>query len=221
MNPTARIIILSQEPKLSLHISEFLNKHEDLDVIGTYPSTWDFPKITDQLNPNLVIVLIPPVTDSEFKEKIAHIASKDYIEILAIIEEIPPRDILELMLQGINGFIHKNHEQHELIRSIHLIIDRGISISPMLMKGLFEFLRNPVVKEKSKKLTDKEFQVLAEIRKGRSYKEVADHFNLGESTIRTHCKSIYRKLGVRGRIEAINSVFLIPGLRNHLLNPTG
>ena len=108
-----------------------------------------------------------------------------------------------------------------MIRSVHLILDRGIAISPMLMKDLFTFLRNPVIEEKSKKLTDKEFQVLTEIRKGRSYREVADHFNLGESTIRTHCKSIYRKLGVRGRIEAINSVFINPGLRNHLLNPTG
>lgn len=53
-------------------------------------------------------------------------------------------------------------------------------------------------------LTDREKEVLAIFAKGCSYAEVANCLNCKLSTIQTHVKSIYKKMGVHSRAEAVH-----------------
>ncbi len=52
-------------------------------------------------------------------------------------------------------------------------------------------------------LTTREREVLAWALKGASSKEIAEALVLGERTVETHLANIYRKLGVRGRVDLI------------------
>lgn len=53
-------------------------------------------------------------------------------------------------------------------------------------------------------LTPKEYEVLQLLATGLLYKEMAVELNRNINTIKKHCKSIYKKLGVRNRTEAVN-----------------
>lgn len=52
-------------------------------------------------------------------------------------------------------------------------------------------------------LTAREREVLRELATPRSMAEIAAHLNLSPHTVRSHARSIYRKLQVRGRLEAV------------------
>lgn len=54
------------------------------------------------------------------------------------------------------------------------------------------------------KLSRRELEVLTEIRKGKTNKGIADSLNICEGTVKLHANSIYRKLGVKNRVQAIN-----------------
>jgi DNA-binding NarL/FixJ family response regulator len=51
-------------------------------------------------------------------------------------------------------------------------------------------------------LTDRELEILRDISSGMKNQEIAAHRSIAETTIKSHCASIYRKLGVRNRVEA-------------------
>ena len=53
------------------------------------------------------------------------------------------------------------------------------------------------------KLTEREEQVLASLAKGHLYKEIADLLEISFETVRTHVRSIYEKLHVHSRTEAV------------------
>lgn len=52
-------------------------------------------------------------------------------------------------------------------------------------------------------LTNRESQVLQYLIKGKARKEIAAEMNLSEDTVRSYLRSLYEKLGVRSRVEAV------------------
>jgi ATP/maltotriose-dependent transcriptional regulator MalT len=52
-------------------------------------------------------------------------------------------------------------------------------------------------------LTEREFQVLALIAQGMSNGEIGERLFLAEDTIKTHCRRMFRKLGVKARGQAV------------------
>lgn len=57
------------------------------------------------------------------------------------------------------------------------------------------------------KLSTRELEVLTEIRTGKTNKGIANSLNICEGTVKLHANSIYRKLGVKNRVQAVNYFF--------------
>ena len=57
-------------------------------------------------------------------------------------------------------------------------------------------------------LTSREKQIIEEVSKGLLDKEIASKICISTSTVKTHVKNIYRKLGVRNRVEASLKFFM-------------
>jgi DNA-binding CsgD family transcriptional regulator len=53
-------------------------------------------------------------------------------------------------------------------------------------------------------LTKREDEILGLLSKGKRYKEIAQELFISTETVRTHIRNMYKKLGVRSAIEAIN-----------------
>ncbi len=56
------------------------------------------------------------------------------------------------------------------------------------------------------KLTKREYQIVALLLKGRTYKMIADELYLSENTVKTHIKSIYSKYQVNSKTELMNLI---------------
>lgn len=56
--------------------------------------------------------------------------------------------------------------------------------------------------ENMNELTRREKEVITELSKGLYYKEIAGKIFISQETVKKHVKSIYRKMGVRNRVEA-------------------
>ena len=53
-------------------------------------------------------------------------------------------------------------------------------------------------------LTQRETEVLKSLAEGNSYQEIANILFISHETVKQHLKNIYRKLGVKNKIQAIN-----------------
>jgi DNA-binding NarL/FixJ family response regulator len=60
-----------------------------------------------------------------------------------------------------------------------------------------------VQRERFAELTDRELEVLTEVARGRSNREIADELYLSEATVKTHVTHILGKLNLRDRVQAV------------------
>jgi LuxR family maltose regulon positive regulatory protein len=56
------------------------------------------------------------------------------------------------------------------------------------------------------RITARERQVLAELCRGSSYRDISARLSIAEGTVQTHVKRIYEKLGVRSKLDALRVV---------------
>jgi LuxR family maltose regulon positive regulatory protein len=55
-------------------------------------------------------------------------------------------------------------------------------------------------------LTPREMEVLKSLAAGNSYQEIANELFISHETVKQHLKNIYRKMGVKNKIQAINRI---------------
>ncbi len=88
----------------------------------------------------------------------------------------------------------------ESIRAVH----RGQAVlAPQVAGHLIDRMRKGTLEEKRPAgLSASQVAILRLISRGHSNREIAADVHLSENTVKTHVQEIFRKLGVRNRVEA-------------------
>jgi DNA-binding NarL/FixJ family response regulator len=109
-----------------------------------------------------------------------------------------PEYILAAMDNGASGFLDKSAPISELIEMIDVV-----SRNPLMFQCK-ELQRALAYRRSKTTLTPREIEILQRLPTGDTYMELAEHFFISESTLKSHLQAIYRKLMARNRLEAIN-----------------
>ena len=109
---------------------------------------------------------------------------------------------------GADGYLLKGTALEELKRDIHALQDGGSPLSPMIARKLLNRLQTKAVDKTpdsggETKLTRREHEILEMIAKGFSYAETSKICSISAATVHSHLKSIYRKLEVHSKTEAV------------------
>lgn len=109
---------------------------------------------------------------------------------------------------GASGFLTKDQPVESLTRALWAVSRGEAAISRHLATRLVEHLRaipnrQTAMRPVSSPLTTREWEVLTLIEEKRSNAEIADSLVVSMATVRSHVKSILRKLGVHSREEAV------------------
>ena len=106
-----------------------------------------------------------------------------------------PAECNQMLAFGATACLSKETQARDILNAIHLA-SRGLHVLP---KTAREFgLEEPPGPDL---LTPREADVLELLQQGRSNSEIAGILHVGKETVRTHARSIYRKLGVQNRRE--------------------
>jgi DNA-binding NarL/FixJ family response regulator len=112
--------------------------------------------------------------------------------------------IVRALEAGASGYILKNTPAVEILAAIRAIRNQGAPMSSDVARKLVEsFHRRPAPAAATEALTPRETEILELLSEGLLYKEIADRLTIKLDTVGTHLKSIYRKLHVRSRTEAV------------------
>lgn len=115
------------------------------------------------------------------------------------------RNVVQAIEAGADGYLLKGGDLHETERAIRDVVAGGAPISPAVASHILARVRvaPSATPTTSVALTDKETEVLTELARGYSYKEVAIRKGISHHTVADHVKAIYRKLSVNSRSEAV------------------
>jgi DNA-binding NarL/FixJ family response regulator len=108
-----------------------------------------------------------------------------------------PGECAQLLALGATACLGKDVEGRDVLTAIHLA-SRGLHVLPHSSSASASTPRLPDV------LTPREADVLDQLQLGRSNGEIAVALSVSVETVRTHARSVFRKLGVKDRRELAN-----------------
>lgn len=117
---------------------------------------------------------------------------------------MPAETTRELLDLGVSGCLSKSLSAIDLVRSLERVRRGEVTIAMRSSGGPSDF-QSPDLK-----LSYRESEVLALLSQGLRNRAIAKALYVGEETVKSHLKSIYRKLGVSSRGEAIAVAFREP-----------
>ena len=115
---------------------------------------------------------------------------------------------------GADGFLLKPVTPRKLLESVREILAGGSSLSPPMARRMIDYFQKAKLTAPEKEpraaplgtlveLTPREVEVLEKLAQGLSVKEVSTALTITWQTVRTHIASIYDKLHVHSRTEAV------------------
>ena len=130
-----------------------------------------------------------------------------------VLLELVARDIaLDLLDAGVDVVVPRDTSEADLREAALHLVRGERHIAPAVLSAAFGGSAARPVREHG--LTERERAVLRELVDGRSNREIAAALFIGESTVKTHLRNIYDKLGVSNRVQAVGAV-----LERELLRP--
>ena len=105
-------------------------------------------------------------------------------------------DLSKAIKAGAKGYLLTDAPREELLTCIRRVHSGETVIPPTLVTRLTASLT-------AEPVTDRELEVLAQLARGSSNKEISTILNISESTVKSHLRNIFTKLNVLSRTEAI------------------
>ena len=104
------------------------------------------------------------------------------------------------MRAGAAGVLYKDVDPDALVRAIRAVHDGHLLLAPEAAGTLLRSASGPA--RGLDALTSREREVLAELARGRSNREIARALSVSEKTVKAHVSSVLAKLGVQDRTQA-------------------
>lgn len=105
---------------------------------------------------------------------------------------------------GAAGYVAKDTAADEIVSAIRKVASGGKYVSPSLAEKLATELDDLVKKTPVEQLSDREFQVMQLMAKGKSQAEIADELALSPTTVNTYRRRILDKLNLKTNAELIH-----------------
>lgn len=203
-----RIAILEDDPNVALHFREIIAPAADLALTGTA----DCLAAAESLiggRPELLLsdIGLPDGSGLSFIPVLR--AALPACKVL-VITAFGDRDTVVAALNaGADGYLLKDSGPDTILDGIRATLDGGAPISASAAVYLLERLRGAapgdpgVAAPDAERLTPREIELLELFSRGHSYKLASRALGISPLTVGNHVKSIYRKLQVHSRGEAV------------------
>jgi len=118
-----------------------------------------------------------------------------------------PTTIFNALRVGATGYLLKERDDLEIMLGIRSALRGGAPVDPFIAKMILEEFHQSsqgiIESTPMSPLSQRENQILICVADGLSNKEIANNLNISRYTVETHVKSIYRKLEVSSRLNAV------------------
>lgn len=140
------------------------------------------------------------------------------LPILVLSMESEPRVVEQALRAGARGYLPKQAGVEEIRQGLATVLRGGI----FLHQAVSHFLAPPEAKRPgAPALSQRERDVLDCISRGMTNKQVASELNMAPSTVKTHLRSLFDKVGVSNRAELVSCTFRRGLLADDGRPPTG
>ncbi len=204
------VLLVEDQSLIRAGLKALLDNERDITIVGEATDGEEAVRKVRELDPDIVLMdLKLPKMDGIVATR--EIKSENHrVEVIVLSVYEDDEYVFQAIQAGATGYILKDITPENLVRAIRAVHNGQTMIHPGIARKVLERL-SYMAKERttgltrlhSDGLTDREVEILVEMAKGASNKEVAAKLFVSESTVKSHLRTIYRKVGVRDRAQAV------------------
>ena len=191
-----RILIADDHPVVREGLTAILELEQDLEVVGQAHDGEEACRLYHELSPDIVILDL-------------RMPKKDGIEVVTELMSLRPRpriivlthsakaeDLRRALAAGAKSYLLKGAEPEQVCDTIREVFAGKSSLPRDLTAKLVDSMAQP-------ELSERELEILKQMARGKSNKEIGQALYISEYTVKNHVRSILKKLKAIGRTEAI------------------
>ena len=191
-----RILLADDHMIMRMGLSTLIACENDMQIVGEAKNGRQAVELSHALKPDLVIMdLMMPELSGSAATKLIHDAYPG-IKILVLTSYATSKEMSDAITNGADGALMKDTAANDLIDTIRAVIAGKRLIPERLLRLAEEDNAAP-------KLSDRHLEILTSIARGLSNADIAKQFGLSEITIKKQLSTIFERLGVSNRSEAV------------------
>jgi DNA-binding NarL/FixJ family response regulator len=210
---TIRVLICDDQVLVRDGFRMILDAEDDIEVVGEAGEGREAVELTKRLLPHVVLmdVRMPGMNGIDATRGILRSGVESRVLILTTFDV--DEHVYAALHAGASGFLLKDVSAQQLVEGVRVVAQGEALLAPTVTKRLLDRFASTLPGEDDgppptlSTLTDRELEILTQLARGLSNAELGATLYLSEPTIKTHLSSIFRKLGVRDRVQAVIAAY--------------
>lgn len=201
---TIKVLIADDHHVVRRGLMFFLKTQKDIEIIGEATNGQEAVELVSKLNPDVVLMdLSMPILDGVMATKAIR-ETNPKVKIIILTSYADQDHVIPAIRAGASGYQLKDIEPDELVRTIRDVLKGESKLHPKVTSHVMTHLsgQSSLQQKKLDELTKREKDVLNELVKGKSNKEIASALFITEKTVKTHISNILSKLQLSDRTQA-------------------
>ena len=199
-----KVAIVDDDEGIRTSLATLIRRAPALRLVGDYADAEAALKEIPHRPPDVVLmdINLPGVNGVEC---VRHLKSSLHDVQFLMLTVYEDSDSLFNSLQaGASGYLLKRTASARLLEAIRDVHDGGSPMTPQLARRVVQYFSRPTAGDSGvAKLTAGEKDFLDQLAKGYAYKEIAGRMQISIDTVRSYVRTVYEKLHVHSRTEAV------------------
>jgi DNA-binding NarL/FixJ family response regulator len=201
-----RVALVEDKRVIREGLGEILGRSDGLECVGAYASV-------EQALPGLerapcdVLLLdihLPGMSGVEGVRAVRERFPKTRVLMLTVYDE--EEKVFDSIRNGASGYLLKKTPPRQIAEAVRQAVEGGSPLSPEVARRMVEhFRRSGAAPEPDGRLTDQERELLRLLSEGHSYAAAAERLGISINTVRDHVRSLYAKLHVHSKSQAVST----------------
>jgi DNA-binding NarL/FixJ family response regulator len=204
LNMPIKVAIVEDDEGIRTSLATMVRRSPSLRWAGEYADAETAVKEIPRRPPDVVLmdINLPGMNGVECVRQLK--ASLPRIQFLMLTVYEDSDSLFNSLKAGASGYLLKRTASSRLLEAIQDVHEGGSPMTPQLARRVVQFFSKVSDAESPlSRLTPGEKEFLDQLAKGYAYKEIADRLNISIDTVRSYVRTVYDKLHVHSRTEAV------------------
>ena len=199
-----KVAIVDDDEGIRASLATLIRRAPALKLIGDYADAEAALKEIPRRTPDVVLmdINLPGMKGVECVRQLK--ASVPSVQFLMLTVYEDSDSLFNSLKAGASGYLLKRTASARLLDAIRDVYAGGSPMTPQLARRVVQYFSKPAAGEVSgAHLTPGEKEFLDQLAHGYAYKEIADRMSISIDTVRSYVRTVYEKLHVHSRTEAV------------------